>query len=86
MPDPTTGDLCKAKTITDEEVNAAVDCFLNDMTTRFFQFASGHSLDLADAIRTNQPARGAVAHPDRSDKFRRRMVLTAILLARPTGS
>ena len=83
MPDPTISDLFKAKIVTDDELNAAVDVFLNDMTTRFFQFASGHNLDLADAIRRHQPARGAVAHPDRSDKFRRKMVRTAILLARP---
>ena len=62
MADPTTDDLLKAKIITDDELNAAVDVFLTDLTTRLFRFKSGHSLDRAEAVRAHQPARGAVAH------------------------
>ena len=60
-----TSDLLKAKIVTDNEVNAAVDVFMTDLTTRLFRFKSGHCLDLADAVRAHQPGQGAVAHPNR---------------------
>ena len=85
MADPTTGDLFKAKTVTDDEVNAAVDVFMRDATVSLFRFASGHTLDPAAAVKDHEPARKAVADPDRPEKFRRGMVRTAILLARPTA-
>ncbi|GJD47026.1 hypothetical protein AFCDBAGC_4911 [Methylobacterium cerastii] len=75
-----TRDLLKAKIVTDDEVSAAVDVFMTDLTTRLFRFKSGHSLDLANAVRVHQPAKAAVAHPDRNEKFRRGMVRTAILM------
>ena len=85
MADPTTSDLFKAKTITDDEVNAAVDVFMRDATVSLFKFASGHTLDPAAAVKAHDPAARAVIDPDRSEKFRRGMVRTAILLARPTA-
>ncbi|WP_187278848.1 hypothetical protein [Methylobacterium sp. WL12] len=38
-----TRDLLKAKIVTNDEVSAAVDVFMTDLTTRLFQFKSGHS-------------------------------------------
>ena len=86
MADPTTGDLFKAKTVTDDEVNAAVDVFMRDATVSLFRFNSGHTLDPAAAVKAHDPAACAFTNPDRSEKFRRGMVRTAILLARPEGS
>ena len=86
MTDPTTGDLFKAKTVTDDEVADAVDLFMRDPTVSLFRFASGHTLDLAAAVKAHEPAARAVIDPDRPEKFRRGMVRTAILLARPTAS
>ena len=83
--DPTTGDLFKAKTITDDEVNAAVDVFMRDATVSLFRFASGHTIDPAGAVKDHEPARKAVGNPDWTEKYRRGMVRTAILLARPTA-
>ena len=80
MADPTTGDLFKAKTVTDDEVAAAVDVFMRDSTVSLFRFASGQTFDAAPAVKAHEPARAAVADPDRSEKFRRGMVRTAILL------
>ena len=82
MADHTTSDLFKAKTITDEEVAAAVDVFMRDPTVSLFRFASGHTLDPAAAVKAHEPARAAVADPERTEKFRRGMVRTAILLGR----
>ncbi|TXN15119.1 hypothetical protein [Methylobacterium sp. WL8] len=75
-----TRDLLKAKIVTNDEVSAAVDVFMTDLTTRLFQFKSGHSLDLANAVRVNQPAKSVVAHRDRNEKFRHGMMRTAILM------
>ncbi|TXN81455.1 hypothetical protein [Methylobacterium sp. WL8] len=84
MADPTTGDLFKAKTITDDEVNAAVDVFMRDATVSLFRFASGHTINPAAAVKDHEPARKAVGNPEAGDKYRSSMVRTAILLARPT--
>ena len=83
MADPTTGDLFKVKTVTNDELNAAVDVFIKDATVSVFRFASGHTLDPAAAVKAHEPAARAVIDPDRPEKFRRGMVRTAILLARP---
>ena len=80
MPDPTIGDLFKAKIVTDDEVNAAVDVFMRDPTVSLFRFASEHTLDPAAAVKAHEPARAVVADPDRMEKYRRGMVRTAILL------
>ena len=81
-----TRDLLKAKIFTDDEVNAAVDVFMRDATVSLFRFASGHALDPAAAVKAHDPAARAVTDPDRNEKFRRGMVRTAILLARPAGN
>jgi hypothetical protein len=80
-----TSDLLKAKIVTDDEVNAVVEVFMRDPTLILFQFASGHTLDAAAAVKEHAPAANAVADPDRTEKFRRGMVRTAILRARPTA-
>ena len=75
-----TSDLLKAKIVTDDEVNAAVDVFMKDATVNLFRFASGHTMDPAASVKAYKPARATVADPDRTEKFRRGMVRTAILL------
>ena len=75
-----TSDLLKAKIVTDEEVNAAVDVFMRDPTVSLFRFASGHTLDPAAAVKAYEPAARTVIDPDRNEKFQRGMVRTAILL------
>ena len=81
MSEPTTGELFTAKAVTDDEVAAAVDVFMRDPTVSLFRFASGHTVDPAAAVKAYEPAARAVVDPDRSEKFRRRMARTAILLA-----
>ena len=67
--EPAAGDLSKAKTVTDDELNAAVDVFMRDPTVSMFRFASEHTLDLAAVVKAHEPARAAVAHPDRSENI-----------------
>ena len=75
--------LRKDGTITDAEVEAAVDAYLDYPETTGFRIAQGYVLDLAAAVEAHPPAAVALTDPDRTDKFRRTMVRTAILLARP---
>ena len=86
MPDPTPtiGELFKAKAVTDEAVNAAVDAVLAGKTSKPFPIAEGCTVDLADALARHPPSIRAVNDPDRPEKFRRTMARTAILLARGT--
>ena len=86
MADPTAGELFKAKSVTDDEVNAAVDVFMRDPTVSMFRFASGHTVDSTAAVKAHLPAKGAVADPDRNKKFRGGIVQTAVLLARRSGT
>ncbi|MGV7034828.1 hypothetical protein [Methylobacterium symbioticum] len=80
---PTTGDLVKAKAITTDEVEAAVDALLAKPDTGPYPVGGGYLLDLAAAVKAHQPSAAALADPDRPEKFRRTMARTAILLARP---
>ncbi|MCJ2009223.1 hypothetical protein [Methylobacterium sp. J-092] len=83
MADPTTGDLIKAKTIASDELNAAVDAFMEDPTVRLFRFASGYTVDLAAAVKASRHARATLSEPTAKDGARRSAVRTAILLAWP---
>jgi hypothetical protein len=80
---PTVSDLRKAAEISDDEIDAAVDAYSAGRGVSPFIFAAGYVLDVAAAVHAHLPAKAAVAHPDRSEKFKRNMVRTAILLAHP---
>ncbi|SFL82069.1 hypothetical protein [Methylobacterium pseudosasicola] len=78
---PTVADPFKSKSVTDEEVDAAVDAVLADLATESFPLAKGWTIDLVETIRTNTTAAEAL----KTDKpaWKRNMVRTAILLAHP---
>ena len=78
----TVGDLFKAKTVTDEQVNAAVGAYLADPDTAVHPIADGYSLDLAAAVAGHGWASQVVANPESSPGLKRGAVRTAILLAR----
>ncbi|MCJ2039864.1 hypothetical protein MKK55_13085 [Methylobacterium sp. J-059] len=59
---------------------------MRDPTVSLFRFASGHTIDPAAAVKEREPSRKAVAEPGASEAFRRGMVRTAILLARPLAA
>jgi hypothetical protein len=81
-PNPTVGELFKAKAVTDEQVNAAVDAFLADPATSAHPIADGYSLDLAAAVTGHAWASQVVGNPESSPSLKRAAVRTAILLAR----
>lgn len=50
----------------------------------YFRHARTEAVSVAAAaVKAHEPARAAVADPERTEKYRRGMVRTAILLARP---
>lgn len=79
---PTIGELFKAKAVTDEQVNAAVDAYLAKPETDAHPITDGYSLDLAAAVAGHGWASQVVANPESSPGLKRGAVRTAILLAR----
>ena len=79
----TTADLRKAAEITDDEINAAVDAVLAKPETGSYPIGGGYMLDLASAVEAHEPTRTALANPESRPGWRRTMVRTAILMARP---
>ncbi len=82
-PSPTTRYLVKSKAITTDEVEAAVDAVLAKPDTGLHTIGNGYHLDLAAVVKANLPAAAALADPDRKESFKRKMIRTAFLLARP---
>ena len=80
---PTTGDLFKAKAITSDEVDAAVDAVLAKPEIGAYPIGGGYLLDLGVATKAHKPTVAALADLGGNVKHRRIMVRTAILLARP---
>jgi hypothetical protein len=76
-------DLWKASEVTDQEIDAAVDAYLANQKAGPFRFAAGYEIDVAAAVHAHSPSKAAIADPDRTAKFKRIMVRTAILLAHP---
>ncbi|GJE62766.1 hypothetical protein [Methylobacterium trifolii] len=80
---PTISELRKAGEIGDDEIDAAVDVVMESPETSAYPVGGGHLLNLALAVQTHDPTARALADSDRSEKFKRKMARTAILLARP---
>ncbi|QDI81055.1 hypothetical protein E8E01_11720 [Methylorubrum populi] len=81
-PNPTVGELFKAKAVTDEQVNAAVEAYLATPDTSEHPIADGYSLDLGGAVAGHRWASEVVANTEATENLKRAAVRTAILLAR----
>lgn len=81
-PDRTVGELFKAKAVTDDEVNAAVEAYLAEPETAAHQIADGYLLDLAAAVQAHPFARATLSGERPTSARKRKAVRTAILLAR----
>ncbi|KAB1072947.1 hypothetical protein [Methylobacterium planeticum] len=80
---PTTGELCEAEAITEDDLVAAGEADMADPTATLFVMGEGYGLNLAEVVRSHPWARTTVASPEASDYRTRGVVRTAILLARP---
>ena len=85
MPDTrqTIGDLYKAKAVSEEQLEAAVDAFMRDPSTHFFRIAEDIVIDPAAAVRASEHARAMLAMADIKKASKRSAVRSAILLSRP---
>jgi hypothetical protein len=81
-PNPTVGELFKAKAVTDDEVNAAVEAYLSDLEAGIFPIADGYVVDVDAAVVKHLWASHVIANPESSPGLKRGAVRTAILLAR----
>jgi hypothetical protein len=80
---PTTGELYKAKVVTEADIVAAVDAFIADPTTTLFVLGAGYRLDLAGAVRSHPFANATISGGEATRTRKYSAVRTAILLARP---
>ena len=69
--------------ISESEVAQAVDAYLSEPMTTLFVTYGGHQLNLAEAVGAHPFAQQAACAPWTSQKLKRQLVRTAILLARP---
>ncbi|TXM72815.1 hypothetical protein FV218_12480 [Methylobacterium sp. WL69] len=79
----TTGELFKAQVVTDADIAAAVDAFMDDPSTSAFLFSEGYRIDLAEAVRAHEWASVTTSNEKATDHLKRAAVRKAILLARP---
>ena len=79
----TTSDLFKAKAITSDEVDAAVDAVLAKPEICAYPIDGGYLLDLGAATKVHKPTVAVLADLGANEKHRRIMVRTAISLAWP---
>ena len=80
---PTTGDLVKAKAITADDLELLVATYLAAPSDAPLPLGPEHRINVAAAIEAHGPAKAALADPASRDGWRRTMLRTAILLARP---
>lgn len=79
----TTGELLKSKAIVSDEIDAAVDAAIAKPDVGPYPIGGGYLLDLGAALKAHKPTVTALGAPSTTDAFKRTMVRTAILLARP---
>ena len=77
----TVSDLRNTGKVSDDAIDAMADAYLVDPNTARFRLDDGRLIDVAAAFAEYAPAQLACADRDRTAKFKRKMVRTAILLA-----
>ncbi|GEL44627.1 hypothetical protein MEX01_52180 [Methylorubrum extorquens] len=81
-PNPTVGELFKAKAVTDDQVNAAVEAYLADPATGLVRLANGCRIDVAEAVEAHPFARATLSGENPTPSRKRKAIRAAILLAR----
>jgi hypothetical protein len=79
----TIGELLRANVFCEDDVQAAVDAYLADPTTRWLRLRGSYALDVAEAVGSNIAARETLRRPRPIEPVKRRVVRSAILRARP---
>ncbi|MEN3212211.1 hypothetical protein PUR23_19565 [Methylorubrum populi] len=81
-PNPTVGELFKAKAVTDEQVNAAVEAYLAEPASGMLPIANGYQINVAEAVEAHPFARATLSGESPTPSRKRKAVRAAILLAR----
>ncbi|MBB5765906.1 hypothetical protein ABEV34_11735 [Methylorubrum rhodesianum] len=79
---PTVGELFKAKAVTVQQVDAAVEAYLTDLEASAFPIADGYVVDLDSAVAEHFGVSLLVSDEEANTDLKRGAVRTAILLAR----
>jgi hypothetical protein len=82
---PTIDTLHRLGRVTDEQIDVAVEDFLNDPVPGARPLADGIAIDVCAVMAANPYAREVLAARDTSEAQMRMAVRTAILLARPVS-
>lgn len=77
----TISELVKAKVITTEQVDAAVEAYLANDSTGAFEIAPGLTVNLSEAIERCGPTPKVLTDAGSSETYRRTMVRAAIRLS-----
>lgn len=80
---PTVSELFKAKAVTDDEVNAAVNAVIADLSTEAYPLTAGYALDLKAAVQASTFALLVLKDDHATQRQKQHVVRTAILLAHP---
>lgn len=80
---PATGDLVKAKALTADDLELLVTTYLAAPSAALLPFGPEHRISVEAAIDAHPQAAKALNDPGAGDAWRRTMLRTAILLARP---
>ena len=78
---PTLADLRRAGTISSTEIVAAIDLYMRDPEAGPYQFASGHSVDIAAAVAASPETLELKARPGPQEKTFRIAVTATIMAA-----
>jgi len=81
-PNPTVGELFKAKVVTHDDLNALVDAVLEGRVEERVELGEGYTVDVAAAVKANAFAATALRDKTSTTGARRTAVRTTILLAR----
>lgn len=79
----TIGQLRQDGVVTNAEIAAAVEAYLVNRKMPPFRFESGHVLDVAAAVNAHRQARAVMTEWEATEVYRRTIVRTAVILAKP---
>jgi hypothetical protein len=81
-PNPTVGELFRARVVTHDDLNTLIDAVLDGRMEERAELAEGYTLDVKSAVKANAFATAVLRDKTSTNGARRTAVRTAILLAR----
>ena len=82
---PTVADLRRSGSISSHEIVSAIDLYMRDPTAGPYQFASGHSLDVAALVASKIDPAEVANRAGPQEKTFRNAVAAVVMAAHPTA-